>query len=105
MSKNSYVEIRNHFSKISEVTVLSGSGAQGMKIGKKMFAFFTKGHIMLKLSQERVTELIDSGEGLSYDPGTGKTMKNMVIIPVSNKKSWIKYCEESLNYMEKITSK
>jgi hypothetical protein len=39
--------------------------------------------------------MISMGEGESYDPGTGKPMKNWVLIPVSRKDSGIKYSEEA----------
>ena len=95
------ISIRNDFASVEDVIVLSGSGAQGLKYGKKLFAMFSKGDLLIKLSQERVTEVIASGEGLPYDPGTGKPMKNMVLIPVSKKDLWIKYCEEAKSHMSK----
>ena len=56
---------------------------------------FYKGELVLKLSPERVTELISSGEGLPHDAGTGKPMKNWVKFSASKKEQWIQYCEES----------
>lgn len=53
----------------------------------------------MKLSPERVTELVSSGEGLSHDVGTGKPMKDWVKFPVSKKDQWIQYCEESKSYV------
>ena len=46
-----------------------------------MFAIFIKGNYVVKLPKERVEELICSGDGLPYDPGNGKIMKEWVIIP------------------------
>ena len=34
-----------------------------------------------------------------HDPGTGKPMKNRVIIPDSRKETWIDLCEESRQHM------
>jgi hypothetical protein len=50
---------------------------------------------LLTMPPERVEALIASGLGLSYDPGTGKVMKNRVLIPAAKKRSWIKLCEEA----------
>ncbi len=96
--KDMYDEIKQHFSKIDDVVVNSGKGSQGIKYGKKMFAMFSKGDLLVQLSPSRVTELVETGEADAFDPGTGKFMKDRVLIPVSKKSSWISLCEESMRY-------
>ena len=90
-----YAELRAHFATVDAVEVTSGRGAQGIKFGGKMFAMFHKGQLLVKLPPARVAEVIASGDGLPHDPGTGKPMKNRVLIPDGNKHLWIAYCEES----------
>ena len=90
-----YASVKAHFDKVAGVTVNSGRGAQGLKVGQKMFAMFFKGDLLLSLPPERVEALIAAGHGLPYDPGTGKVMKNRVLIPASNESSWIELCEEA----------
>ncbi|MCB2197950.1 hypothetical protein KQI63_01000 [bacterium] len=90
-----YAELRNHFAEHDLIVVNSGRGAQGMKIGTKMFAMFYKGDLVLSFPPLRVQELIESGEGLPFDPGTGKPMKNRVLIPATKIESWISLSEES----------
>ncbi len=90
-----YAELRAHFSQVDGVVVNTGRGAQGIKLGAKMFAMFHKGHLLVKLAPRRVAEIIASGDGLPHDPGTGKPMKNRVLIPEIKKDLWIAYCEES----------
>ena len=90
-----YASVKAHFAKKAGITVNAGRGAQGLKVGKKMFAMFSKGDLLLKLPPKRVEELIAAGRGLPYDPGTGKVMKNYVVIPAAKKRSWIKLCEEA----------
>jgi hypothetical protein len=46
-------------------------------------------------------EVIASGDGLPHDPGTGKPMKNRVLIPDTNQHLWIAYCEESRQHEAK----
>lgn len=43
----------------------------------------------------RVEALIAARRGLPYDPGTGKVLKNRLLIPAAKKRSWIKLCEEA----------
>ena len=90
-----YASVKAHFEKVAGVTVNAGRGAQGLKVGKRMFAMFSKGDLLLTLPTERVEALIAAGRGLPYDPGTGKVMKNYVLIPAAKKRSWIKLCEEA----------
>jgi len=94
-----YKELKEHFFKVSDVVVNEGKGAQGIKYNDKMFAMFYKGDLTLKFSAERVEELINSGSGLPHDPGTGKPMKDRVLIPVTKKQLWIKLTEESMQYV------
>ena len=93
-------EVKTHFADVEGVTVNSGRGSQGMKAGKEMFAMLYKGGLLLKLAPERVTELIASGEGLPFDPGTGTRMADHILVPESRSKHWISLSEESLRYEE-----
>jgi hypothetical protein len=92
-----YAKLREHFERVEGVTVNVGRGAQGMKVGSKMFAMFYKGDLVLTLPPPRVEELIAAGRALAFDPGTGKPMKNRVLIPASKKRSWVKLCEEAVD--------
>jgi hypothetical protein len=94
-----YAEIKTHFTTVEGVTVNAGRGAQGLKWGKKMFVMFYKGQLIVTLPPERVSELISSGQGLPFDPGTGKPMKDRLLVPESSSKLWIEFCEESRSYV------
>ncbi len=91
-----YAELKEHFDHVDGVIVNAGRGAQGMKLGKSMFAMFYKGDLLLTLPPARVEALIAESQGLAFDPGTGKAMKNRVLIPASRKDSWIQRCEEAV---------
>ncbi len=96
-----YAEIKQAFSQIDKAEVNQGKGAQGIKYGGKMFAMFYKGDLTVKLSPQRVSELIESGRALPHDPGTGKPMKDRVLIPASQRDTWIELAEESLAYVSR----
>ena len=95
-----YALLRKEFSKIANVVVTSGKGAQGIKYNKKMFAMFYKGDLTLQFSPQRVDELTSSGLALPHDPGTGKPLKDRVLVPATNKREWLKLCKESLEYVK-----
>jgi hypothetical protein len=69
-----------------------------MKLGKKMFAMLYKGDLLLKLAPDRVAELVASGEGQAFDPGTGAPMADRVLIPTAHQDLWISLSEESRRY-------
>ena len=96
-----YKEIKKFFSQVDKVIVNEGKGAQGIKYSGKMFAMFYKGDLTLKFAPERITKLIKSGQGLPHDPGTGKAMKDRILIPASLSESWIDLTKESLEYESK----
>lgn len=95
MSDDPYASVKAHFEEVDGVIVNRGRGAQGLKVGKKMFAMFFKGDLLLTLPPARVSELIAAGDALSYDPGTGNVMKNRVLVPAAQKGSWIELCAEA----------
>lgn len=99
--KDIYIELKTHFSNDPQVVVNEGRGAQGIKHNGKMFAMFYKGDLVIKLSPKRIKELIGSGEGTPFDPGTGKPMKDRVLIPSLKKDLWISLTEESKAYVIK----
>lgn len=93
-----YREIREHFESVDGVTVAAGRGAQGLKIGKKMFAMFYKGDLVVKLSAARVDALISEGLAEPFDPGTGTPMKDRALIPSHRQTDWLDRCEEARVY-------
>ena len=69
---------------------------ESLKTRRKMFAMFNKhGKYVVKLPEERVSEILDSGKGKPYDPGNGKIMKEWVIIPEHHASEWIDFATEA----------
>ena len=99
MKEDVYRELKDYFMNDDEVVVNSGKGAQGIKFNNKMFIMFYKGDLLIKLSPDRIVKLIESGNGLAFDPGTGKVMKDRILIPHLKKDLWISLCEESKRYI------
>ncbi len=92
-----YNELKDHFRNNPKVVIAEGKGAQGLKHEGKMFAMFYKGDLTVKLKPENIKKHIENGEGLPHDPGTGKPMKDRILVPASKKDSWINMCELSLH--------
>jgi hypothetical protein len=94
ISEDLWEKIKEHFLKIDEVQ----KQGEALKIRKKMFAMLSKGSFVVKLPKERVKELLDSNEGLPYDPGTGTYMKEWVIIPTEFSDKWTDFAEEARKF-------
>ncbi len=90
-SEDIWSKVKAHFLKTGDVQ----KQGESLKIMKKMFVMLSKGNYVVKLPKERVEKLISSGEGLPYDPGNGRIMKEWVIIPIEDSDKWIEYASEA----------
>ncbi len=66
-----FQKVIEHFLSMEDVK----KQGQSLKRNKKMFVMLSKENYIVKLLEKRVNELITSGEGQPYDPGTGKYMR------------------------------
>jgi hypothetical protein len=93
-----WMKVKENFLKMSDVQ----KQGESLKTQKKMFALFSKDKFIVKLPKERVEELINSGNGLPYDYGNGKIMKEWVIIPEENVDKCIEYASEAKTFAETL---
>jgi hypothetical protein len=84
----------------SKVAYREGFGTGSLFVGRKMFAVLdASGALVLKLPPPRVEELIASGVGAPWHPGTGKPLKEYVAVGVSRQAKWLALARESREYM------
>ena len=77
----------DEYAGVSAVTVPgggSGFGSNAIKINKSIFAMLVDDRLVVKLPAARVTELISSGDGVPFDAGKGKPMKEWVGLTVDD---------------------
>ncbi len=74
-------------------------GAQGFRVGGKVFAIFWKGDLVLKLPQDRVKELLTSKVGKSWDPGHGRRMKEWIAFETRTSGQWGKLAAEAREFV------
>jgi hypothetical protein len=75
---------------VSGITVPSGGtgfGSSAIKINKSIFAMLVDDQIVVKLPAARVSQLIAAGDGVPFDAGKGKPMKEWVGLTVDDEAS------------------
>lgn len=82
-----------------KITQAKMFGATGLKVGDKVFSMVHKGRLVVKLPAERVAALIKSGDGMPFDPGHGKLMREWVAVKPMAKGVWIKLAEEARDFV------
>jgi hypothetical protein len=81
-----------------EVARGKGFGTKGLKVARKMFAFHSKGRLVLKLPADRVHALVSDGKGEHFDPGHGHVMKEWVAFGYPERKLWPALVKEALEF-------
>ncbi len=80
----------DEYASVSGVTVPTGGigfGSNAIKIDKSIFAMLVDDRIVVKLPAARVTQLISAGDGVPFDAGKGKPMKEWVGLTVDDQSS------------------
>jgi hypothetical protein len=82
--------------------VTSGTGfgrSVGLRIEGKIFAMYNDGELIVKLPVDRVDELIASGAGRPWGPGTGRIMKEWVAVSEAVSDSWGELAVEARTFV------
>ncbi len=74
-------------------------GSVGLKVKGKVFTFYRKGDLVLKLPEDRVAELVKSKKGKLFDPGHGRTSKAWIEVSPKAAKEWRALSKESYAFV------
>jgi hypothetical protein len=72
---------------VSVPTGGSGFGSNAIKINKSIFAMLVDDRIVVKLPAARVAQLISAADGVPFDAGKGKPMKEWVGLTMDDQAS------------------
>jgi hypothetical protein len=77
-----------------------GFGSGALKVNGKIFAMMSsKEKFVVKLSKERVDELVSSGAGERFDTGHGRVMKEWIVVG-TGKANWVELAEEAYQFVK-----
>ena len=80
-------------------------GSTGLRTESGKFAGFARGdELVVKLPVDRVTELLESGEGAVFDAGRGRPMKEWVVLHPGDEAALESYLLEARAFVGSGTS-
>ena len=86
---------------VTSITEGSGFGSSGqLKVRGRIFAMLVRGELVLKLPRARVAELVGSREGVFFDAGKGKPMKEWFVLAPTSTRSWAPLAQEALDFVK-----
>ena len=78
-----------------------GFGSTALKVNGRIFAMLSsKGRFVVKLSDERVDELVQSGKGEYFEPARGRLMKEWLVVKLP-KSAWLKLAREAHEFVRR----
>ena len=79
-----------------------GFGSRALKVDSKIFAMMSsKGKFVVKLSGERIAELIKAGKGHPFSPGRGRVMKEWLEVKAA-KSQWSALAKEAQDFVHGV---
>ena len=76
----------------------SGFGRSAIRFNGKIFAMYVRGHLVLKLPEDRVDELVASGHGSRFDANKGKPMREWLTLNATSDLAWLPLAREALSF-------
>jgi hypothetical protein len=77
----------------------TGFGSSALKIRGRMFVSLSKkGEFIVKLPRARVDALVEAGDGVRFDPGHGRLMKEWLAVNPHSSLPWERLADEALKF-------
>ena len=80
-----------------------GFGSSALKVNGRIFAMLTaRSDFVVKLPRQRVEQLIESGDGVAFDAGKGRPMKEWLVLQPTSSLDWSSLTEEALAFVGRM---
>ena len=75
-------------------------GSRGqLKVNNRIFAFVSKGRLVVKIPRHRVDALVAAGEAERFDPGHGRLMKEWLALRPTSELGWLPLAREAMEFV------
>jgi hypothetical protein len=78
-----------------------GFGAGALQVDGRIFAMLSHGRLVLKLPSERVAGLLFTGDGLPFEAGKARPMKEWVALDGRHVEQWLRLAREARAFVAK----
>lgn len=99
-----YATLVARFTALKGVTSISegrGFGSSGqLKVNGRIFAMLVRGELVLKLPRGRVAELVAQRQGVHFDAGKGKPMKEWFVLSPTSTRPWAPLAQEAFDFVK-----
>jgi hypothetical protein len=75
-----------------------GFGRSAVRLNGKIVVMFVRGRLVLKLPEERVDELIATGDGERFDANKGTPMREWLTLHQASEQPWLPLAREALDF-------
>lgn len=76
----------------------SGFGRGALRYRGKIFAMLVRGRLVVKIPADRVTALINSGDGAAFDANKGTPMREWFSLDSESSLPWLPLVHEALDF-------
>jgi hypothetical protein len=100
-SEERYEDLLDAFNDTDGVTLPtggSGFGRSAMRYQRKIFAMLVRGHLVVKLPENRVGELVAAGHGDRFDANKGTPMREWLSLDPGSSLDWRQLAAEALTF-------
>jgi hypothetical protein len=70
-----------------------------LRVHNRIFAMLVIDRLVVKLPKARVDALVAAGEGVRFDPGHGRVMKEWLSVGPQSREDWLALAREALGFV------
>lgn len=86
---------------VTHVTEGKGFGSSGqLKVDGKIFAMLVRDHLVVKLPRDRVDGLVEAGDGMHFDAGKGRPMREWFVLSPTSGQRWLLLAQEAMDFVK-----
>ena len=82
----------------------SGFGRSAMRYRHKIFAMLVRGHLVVKLPENRVAGLVTAGHGARFDANKGTPMREWLSLDPDSSLDWRQLAGEALTFAREAST-